>query len=262
MVSYTGPRLYQIRESQLIFLHRVELQGSFMFDVPPIFPIPKQWNRSVEILQISDRSVALLDSLQHAWASVFMGTDWEWFFIFEDMIRFSYEDFATSSESVSPAMSTSSVGSGAWTNSIIHRLLSFRPRENVLSSRSFQTQEACRLGSLLFMVPVWRFFGVGPLAPGTLLTNLRHIIEVSNAEWGQMSILRLWILYVGTVEALGGPLEAWFLEHLVGMCMASGIKSWGEGIKAVKNVLWFSCLFESKDVLLEEIMRLRLENCP
>lgn len=169
------------------------------------------------------------------------------------MSAFSHRDFG------SPDLDTFA-DKGAWTSAVIHRLLSLGPPQvhALLPTNAWQIQEACRLGSLLFMVSVWRCLGVGPLAADTLLTKLRNVVENSDDGWGELGDLKLWVVSVGAVEALGGPLEAWFLGQLVALCACGGITSWSECMHALSNVLWIPCVFGDKAALLEKMMRCRL----
>lgn len=232
-----------------------------MFDVSPIFPLPIQWYHSTEALHGSQDCMASMASLRAAWTLEFPHAhDTEWLDIFDEIRTFSHDLFEGT-------MSTGAVAqcfagdTGAWTNSMIHRLLAFRPNPHALLPKEFRVLEACRLGSLLYMIPIWRFLGVAPVASETLQAKLHAILKNDNGAWGQIFTLHLWLLYMGSVEALGGPFEAWFLDQVVSVSALNGVKTWEEYMAMVKELLWFACIFDTRHAALQEKMKLRLEQC-
>lgn len=186
----------------------------------------------------------------------------EWLNMLESMGRFSHHSFGTASAGATTNSSHSdpiSADNGSWTLSIIHRLVSYRPMQHIPPTRESHIQEACRLGSLLYMVPVWRLFGVKPIRSATLLENLHSVLQGSDHTWGRLWTLELWVLYMGAMEVLGTdtPLEHWFLDQVASVCLCNGINNWNDGMALVRRILWFACLFEDKNSRLEERMRLR-----
>lgn len=241
--------------------NRVELQGALMFDVPPLFPIPRQWHRNAAEFPVSQNEAILWKKVRRAWASEFPVVP-QWLDLFEDMSRFSHSSFRASSLPSTPTSLDHTLSeNGAWTNSIIHKLLSFRPcaSQELGSIVASRIQESCRLGCLLYMIPVWRLFGVAPVISGTLLANLHNILQENNKSWGQLWMVELWVLYMAAVEALDGPFEAYFIDRLASLCLANGIISWDRAMVIVKEALWFACLFNGRDRQLRERINLRLQ---
>lgn len=233
-----------------------------MFDVPPAFKLPRQWHRGAETVHINQDVAVLLTSLRRLWSLELPGDQGlEWLGLFESMSLFSHTSFEAFVVRDSQRPGNGSAEKGLWTNFVIHRLLSYRPMQQSPHVKDSHIQEACRLGSLLYMVPVWRLFGVRPITSATLLANLHDVLQDSNNldAWGRLWTLRLWVLYMGAVEALGmdARLEVWFLDQVASVCLCNGINSWSDGVALVREVLWFACLFEDRSSQLEEKMSLR-----
>lgn len=226
-----------------------------MFDVAPTLPLPKQWNRSAYAMYIREDAAVSMASLRAAWDThLELRQETEWLDIFEEMKTFSHDSFE-SSESTTAVVQHFAGEVGAWTNATIHKLLTFRPASSPLSfRRSYVMLEACRLGGLLYMVPSWRYFGVAPVSSEGLQTSLHRLLENDDVAWGGLWTLQLWILYMGAVEALDGPLEDWFLRRMLYVCLMNGIGDWDGGMAVVELVLWFACVFGQKHVALEEKM--------
>lgn len=242
-----------------------------MFDVEPLYPIPRRWQCRAPEYPVNEqqRQARSWDTLHDAWEADFL-CEPQWLALFEEMARFSHA--ATPLSSSPPHGSRRdhlSGDDGVWTNSMIHKLLSFRPLQDAdgthssPAAASSRVQESIRLGCLLYMAPVWRFFGVAPVVPGALLAKLRSVLPEAagtgaQQPWGRLWAMELWVLYVGATEALGGPLEAWFVERLVAVCRAHGIQSWAQAAGVVRDVLWFAWVFESRHEQLGEMTNSRL----
>lgn len=232
-----------------------------MFDVPPTLPFPRQWHRSVNTIHRLEDAGASMADLRATWAAhPTLHQETEWLEIFNEMKTFSHDSFE-GSVSTTAIVQHFAGEVGAWTNSTIHKLLTFRPVSPPLSFQTARILEACRLGGLLYMVPLWRYFGVAPVSSVALQTSLHSLLKDfdDDVTWGQLWMLCLWVLYVGAVEALEGPFEDWFLDQMVSVCMANGIVKWDEGMAVVKRVLWFPCIFGQRHVALQYKMRYLLE---
>lgn len=231
-----------------------------MFDVPPILPLPKQWHRDVNAIHLSEDVVTSTANLRAAWTMhPDLHHETEWLEIFEEIKTFSHDSFE-GSVSTTAAIQHFAGDVGAWTNSTIHRLLTFRPVSRSYAHQTYRLLEACRLGGLLYMAPLWRYFGVAPVSSVALQTSLHGLLkDDDDVTWGQLWMLRLWLLYVGAVEALDGPFENWFLDQMVSVCMVNGILKWDEGMAVVGRVLWFACIFGQRHEALQVKMRSLLE---
>lgn len=235
-----------------------------MFDVPPVFPLPKQWHRSADSIRVGQEVAILLTNMRNIWSLQHPGDrESDCLALLDAIIRYSHHTFGQATLPTTPDPDDVSAEKGSWTNPIIHRLLSYRPLQQD-SSRWFSCmQEVCRLGCLLYMVPVWRSLGVAPVESATLLKNLNNSLDVDDEKWGDLWVLKLWTLYMAAIEALDtsapGPLQIWVLDQLTSVCLSNGVTDWNAGLALVKGILWFDCLFEMNSAQLDEKLRPRFE---
>lgn len=244
---------------------RVELRGAFIFDVEPIFPAPRQWRCITPENAVEQRQASSWETLRKNWKAAGFLDEPPWLGLIQEMTCFSHSSFAIPSRSslshqASTENNMSGDTDGAWTNFMIHKLLSARSSlASSTISPLYRVQESIRLGCLLYMVPVWKFFGVAPVVPDALLASLQSVLEEDPAEsWGQLWMMELWVLYMGATEALDGPLEAWFVGRLVFCCQTNSIQTWADLVDIVQGILWFACLFDRKHRQLVERIQSRL----
>lgn len=176
----------------------------------------------------------------------------KWLDLFADMANFSFHTFEGLSYRPHSTMVLSDFG--AWASNTIHQFLSWRPL-SCTSPRSAIIQEACRLGALIYLVPVWRFFGVAPVVSGYLISKLKLFLELNHVEWGALWAVQAWILYMAALEAPGCQEEAWFYDQLACVLEFNGVTNWDDAMTYMKNILRFDCLFGGKDETLRtEVM--------
>lgn len=229
-----------------------------MFDVSPIYPLPDQWHsHSGRVVNDGLHARTFLANMRTAWQSKYAhGGNTRWLDVFAQIKAFSHDSFEGRIPTTPGALEHCERDTGAWTLPIIHGLLMSRPDPDVLLPKHFRIQEACRLGSLLYMVRVWRFCGVAPVASETLLAKFQNVINNHDDNWGQLWTFLLWLLYVGAIEAQDGPLETWFLERIVSVSVFNGVKTCEESIAIVQRVLWFTCIFGARHAALQERIQL------
>lgn len=77
--------------------------------------------------------------------------------IFDDVVQLISLDRAFNEQQLMLAIT-----SGSWMEPTIYRLLAIRPL-NHGDGREIVIEEVCRLGTLLFLAPLWRNFGQSPV---------------------------------------------------------------------------------------------------
>ncbi|KAK9233995.1 hypothetical protein V1525DRAFT_391892 [Lipomyces kononenkoae] len=208
--------------------------------------LPRQWVRFATPPLSSDSDPEVLEyteRVRRMWSEGGLSGS-EWHSVYTDLVSFSLRSFKGHPSVRQLANMPSDFG--AWSNPMIHRLLSWRPAEETLS-RDTIVEETCRLGALLYLVPVWRFFGVSPVISRVLRKQLKFVITSHDVDWSYVWVAKLWSLYMGGLEALDSADEDWYTETIVEALADHGINDWNKGREQIKDMLWFDCLFVSRD---------------
>jgi hypothetical protein len=226
----------------LMLFNRVEVQGELAKDLEPAFPLPDKWLRCGIPQPTQEQSIIAAKAVD-MW-NICLPNNQQWIPIYHDLSIFSQQTVldANSDMIISPY-------TGAWSNAVIHRLLSIRPllngetRENVI-------EEACRIASMVYMVRVWRNFGIFPARSVFLVTKLRNLLSSHCLDWSGLEPLHMWILYTACVEASGENLE--FFIDAARTCIALyRVSSWTAFKANAKAVLWIDKAYEA--LHLEEL---------
>ncbi|KAJ4391686.1 hypothetical protein N0V93_005306 [Gnomoniopsis smithogilvyi] len=239
----------------------VEIQGALMFDISPIYPLPDQcYYPNGKPLGVRDAQDMV--SMRAAWKSVFVReNDTRWLDIFEEINALSHQSFESPIPIAGRIQLDHGRETGAWSLLMIHGLLRLRLDPQILLPKYFRIQEACRLGTLLYMVRVWRYFGVAPVTSEAILAKLQAILYNDDGDWGRLWTFYLWILYMGAIEAQDGPLETWFLDRIASVSMLYGIEKWEESMAIVRKILWYACIFDANHATFQERIELRFKSC-
>jgi hypothetical protein len=174
----------------------------------------------------------------------------EWIRIYDSLNFHSSESFSMAP----PGATLTRPQTGAWTNPIIHQLLSFRPCQQYGLSNQSHIQEACRLGSLIYMALVWRAFGVSPFRSDILVRKLRGFLETQEIEWLRLWKLQLWILCMGAIESESVDDKRWSANWMAVLLQKHEIRSWSQGLECVREILWVERLFRGRDQELGKII--------
>lgn len=232
-----------------ILPHRCELRGVHLLDQPPTFSLPRQWLRYATPLQqpeLESTCRGYLNHLDRIWADGGLGGS-EWHKLYVDLVLFSIQSFQEAAEI--KTVDSMAADFGAWSNPMIHRLLSWRPAYGI-ATRESTILETCRLGALLYLVPAWRFFGVAPVISRNLVRNLKAVLINYDANWSSVWLLKLWSLYMGGVEAQDLEEADWYVTHIVETLVENGVRHWHEAIRHIRKIMWFECLFVGRDDVL------------
>lgn len=243
----------------IFFSSRCELRGALLSDTPPCFPLPTQWLQHASTSNIP-RSPALLKHIKYLrciWKHE-LSNHTLWMQMFDDLYTFSFNTFDPATGS--PKDETTA---GAWSNIIIHMFLRERPLKDFSTQKTSHSYrdavilEVCRLAVLLYMVPVWRFFGVSPVISDILVNKVRETLDENDTiEWGDLLWpLKLWVLYVAGVEATRSPAnKAWFSASIAQIMAENRLENWADVMRVVERFLWSECLFKQRDDALENVV--------
>lgn len=227
---------------------RCELRGACVFDLPPCYPSPRQWEKFTVLPLSSTKARTHLDHVTRIWNDSSQIQYSEWLNAYEIVAIFSLSAFS-SPQHQNPELSICNRDkSGAWVNPVVHTFLSRRQPADLANIGSLM-QEACRLGMLLYLNHVRRFLGIMPsytgIVAGRLKDHLTENYEYLMGDWiGEAWILQIWVLYMAGFGLQGEPDEAWFFRGL-GMSLRShGITDWKDVLRLLKSVLWFEEVFD------------------
>jgi hypothetical protein len=171
--------------------------------------------------------------------------------IFDDIFQLISLDRAFSMEQLVLA-----VTSGSWIEPTLYRLLAIRPLLH--GNRPDQViEEVCRLGTLLFLSPLWRLLGRSPVWTAAISRNLLVVLTVNRAEWNELRPLLLWVLYFAAIETKDPAERSLYVSMLAIVIMGMQLQEWDKMMQAVKGVLWVEKVFAGSDELIrDEVMQI------
>jgi hypothetical protein len=195
--------------------------STFAQDIPPSAPLPSQW------LLPPPNSPHPLPYISLTW-KLHLPTHTSWISIFDSTL---------SHLSLTPENIVSSATRGCWLEPTLWRLLTLRPLQQG-TSPGHVIEEVCRLGTLLFLAPIWRWMGHSPVWTSALTQNLIHVLHSQMIEWKELKPLLVWTIYFGAVETRDLE-ERGQLVFMLGIVMAGmGIGAWEDVMGVVKSVMW------------------------
>jgi hypothetical protein len=183
-------------------------------------------------------------------------------------LHYVYQDLTYYSRQVAADVANSSIDHTIlklpmWTNIIIFKLLALRPLEDpdikVLTQAGFAA-EAFRLAMLLYMAPIWRYYGTLPSHTRMMVHKLHHVLqsEMGCKAWcPALRKLQIWVLYMGALEAGGlgeQDVKAGFVDMLVEFVAVDE-----DALQISRSVLWVPGLVDGQATSLQEdIERIRV----
>jgi hypothetical protein len=173
----------------------------------------------------------------------------DWITIFDDVVQLISLDRALTDQQLEAATT-----SGSWMEPTMVRLLSIRPML-LGNEREHIIEEVCRLGTLLFLAPVWRHMGANPVWTFSFSRNLLHVLNTYRAEWVELKPLLVWAVYFAAIETRDLAERGQFVLLLAMLMSGMQIKDWDELLRVVKSVLWVDRVFvNSEEAIRDEVM--------
>ena len=153
---------------------------------------------------------------------------------------------------------------GSWLEPTLVRLLWVRPMESDSSSEAVM-EEVCRLGTLLFLSPIWRYLGCSPVLTGSFTQKLARLLSHYRVRWGELKPLLAWSVYCAAIETKVEEETAEFTFVLAMLMKEMQIREWDEFLWiAVKSVLWVdkvaATFAASNNLIRDEVLRLLSNN--
>jgi hypothetical protein len=221
------------------------MRGIFSRDAPPRFPIPPSWLETYNQKLENRFSTAESEFLIGILGQRVSGVD-EWSGIYRDLVHFSQTTHIESVESNGRSW-IESLDVGGWTNVLILRLLEWRPLQAVAKNDAI-IAHFLRIGSLLYLAPIWRKYGVSPLRTSSLVQKLVLLRESYSADWKGLWPLEAWILIMGAMESSYSERQ-YLIEKLCGLARKQSLTV-TELLWQAKNVLWIQDAFDQAEYAL------------
>lgn len=224
---------------------RGDLLGSFAQDIVPSAPLPRNWEAHSKPLPGAPRPHNFMSLL---WKQQ-MPTQLDWVTVFDDVVQLISLDHAFNSTQLELAAT-----SGSWIEPTIYRLLAIRPLK-LGRDRGHVLEEVCRLGTLLFLAPIWRVLGQSPVWTATISQNLLLVLSNYRTEWDDLKPLLVWALFFAAVETSDPGERCQFVSMLAIVMSGMQIHNWDNLLSVVKSVLWVDGVSAGSDELIRnEVM--------
>lgn len=193
-----------------------------MQDLRPKFPLPPAWLEEYALLERNKFQVASNDypfadsNIDHPWIPRTL-SQVAITVIYHDLTRlvqnaiWDLKDPETDEEALEPPV---------WVDVTIHRLLCFRPMEITVDDECDSVSsvaESFRLAILLYMAPIWRYYGCHPTYTQVLVQKQYALLKSLSRDPGWYDAWRqlyLFILCMSAFEAetVEDPRVRWFLS--------------------------------------------------
>ncbi|KAG9193184.1 hypothetical protein G6011_03219 [Alternaria panax] len=235
------------KEYLRITISWADLIGSFYQDHSPIVPMPPQWKADSKSPPNSPRTCS---AVSLAWKYQ-LPMQLDFITIFDDVLQLMSLDRAFNEQQLILAIT-----SGSWMEPTIYRLLAIRPL-NHGDSREVVIEEVCRLGTLLFLAPLWRELGQSPVWTAAISRNLLLVLMKNMIEWYDLKPLLIWVLYSAAVETKDLAERSQFVFMLGILMSGMQLQEWDDVMSIVKSVLWVEKVFAGTDELIrDEVMQI------
>ncbi|KAL5394411.1 hypothetical protein PMIN06_001583 [Paraphaeosphaeria minitans] len=232
-------------ESLRITISWADLVGSFSQDIPSIVILPERWQASSRSPPGSPR---LFNNISLRWKQRFPAL-MDWVTIFDDVNQLIMLDRGFTEKDKHLAETT-----GCWMEPTMVRLLAIRPLNNGSDAGNIM-EEICRIGTMLFLAPIWRWLGASPVWTFTLTRNLIPVLHGYLIDWGELKPLLVWTVYFAALETRDARERSQFAFMLAVLMRGMRIRDWDKLISVIKSVLWMDHIFASSDdSIRDEVM--------
>lgn len=226
-----------------------------MQDLPCKLPLPQTWVEEAKSFPhgswgITDARVP--HSLSKTWGAqlnLLPGIS----DIFQHILKYSQHTILDVSD---PNIQPGDLRLPAWVNVAIYRLLCLRPLQAICEEdheAAVVVSESCRLALLLYLAPIWLFYGAHPVHTEVLVRKQYEILSATTKalRWEQdLWELQLWILCMSSFEAArlpDGDIRNWFVRAVADLCNDEI-----DLFETLRSVLWIPLLFDQQ---LEDLRR-------
>jgi hypothetical protein len=144
-----------------------------------------------------------------------------------------------------------SMTKGSWMEPAIYGLLAIRP---LLYGNGPQQlmEEVCRLGTLLFLAPLWRLLRMSPVWTAAIARNLLLVLTQNRVEWNELKPILVWVLYFALIETKVQAERSQYSSMLAALVISMQLYEWDKIMEVVKGILWVEKVFAGSDELVRE----------
>lgn len=165
----------------------------------------------------------------------------DWITVFDDVYQLISLDRGLTEKELQVAATT-----GSWMEPSMVRLLAVRPLAKG-TERGNIIEEVCRLGTLLFLSPLWRWLGASPVWTFNITRNLLSVLNSQMVEWGELKPLLAWAVYFAAIETRDPQERSHFVFILAVLMSGMQFEEWEQLLEVVKSVLWVDLVFGAGD---------------
>ncbi|KAL6704519.1 hypothetical protein ACN47E_008148 [Coniothyrium glycines] len=239
------------KEHLRITLTWSDLLGSFTQDIPPLVPMPQKWETHSRSPPNSPRPISTMSLL---WKQL-LPMQIDWISVFDDTAQLISLDQAFNEKQLVLAIT-----SGSWMEPTIYRLLEIRPLHHS-TDREHLIEEVCRLGTLLFLAPLWRIMGQSPVRTTAITRNLLLLLTKNMIEWNELKPLLLWVVYMAAIETQDLGERSQLVFMLAVLMSGMQLLEWQDIMKLIKSVLWVDKVYGGTDDLIrDEVLQIVIQN--
>lgn len=225
--------------------HRADLIGSFSQDISPAIPMPQQWQLDSKS---PPGSPCACSTISLIW-KVDSPSRLDWISIFDDVAQLIVLDRAFNEEQL-----TLAITSGSWIEPTMWRLLSICPLQ-LGNDREHVIEEVCRLGTLLFLAPLWRTLGQNPVWTTAISRKLLIVLTTYMCEWKELKPLLIWTLYFAAIETQNLTERGQLVFMLAVIASGMQAATWDGIMQIIKDVIWCEKVFAgTEDLIRDEVM--------
>jgi hypothetical protein len=126
---------------------------------------------------------------------------------------------------------------------LMSQLLSIR-YDTSGSDPTFERQESCRIGALLYLAGIRGRFGVN-LTTGVYIPKLKDaIIAQGSSSLEITDPILLWVLFIGCVQSIRHAEHRWFVSATADLIMGLQWSMWEDLMASVRGVLWIEGILQ------------------
>lgn len=228
--------------------YRIDVSGSFIFDIAPFFPPPHH------LLSQVTKKVSLSPILQK-WNATFPElSDITTFLCHAANLSIYIDEHAISGEIWTDDLFVSRTFNG-----VVHQLLSFPRHTEALEKGIISPQqimrEAMRRACIILFALLRDKFSVHPSGISQHRNSVKELLVKHPVDWRAFLELRLWVL-LNAALAPEDDETSWYIGEITDTMVQMGISNWDDGVEVARSILWMGQTFKIRNDRLRQLFEL------